>query len=123
MGKNYTSALRNPTRGETRAWLDDYSEQYGAIPEGEKAGSRGDQNIPQAVSDDGRTRQTVCTYLEAISTPDSLAGELERDIAAGRFEYRPVSNKAANEYADLILGQGIDEVFLRYIFMCAFYKH
>ena len=97
------SALRNPTRGETRAWLDGYAEQYGAIPEGEKAGSRGDQNIPQAVSDNGRTRQTVRAYLEAISTPDSLDGELEhrdslRTISENETVLHPINPITGEQY-------------------------
>lgn len=103
------SALRKPTREENRTWLDEYSEQYGAIPEGENVNSRGNQNVPKQIDDDTRTRQTVRTYLEALSTPDAVVGEVEKDIINGRFSYTPVSNVAASQNADRIIARGYDE--------------
>lgn len=108
------SALRKPTREENRAWLDEYSEQYGAIPEGENVNSRGNQNVPKQVDDDTRTRQTARTYLEALSTPDAVVGEVEKDIINGRFSYTPVSNVAANQNADRILARGYDEAMAQW---------
>ncbi len=108
------SALRKPTREENRTWLDEYSEQYGAIPEGENVNSRGNQNVPKQIDDDTRTRQTVRTYLEALSTPDAVVGEVEKDIINGRFSYTPVSNVAANQNADRILARGYDEAMAQW---------
>lgn len=103
------TSLRRPTRFENRAYLDDYADRYGTIPEGENINSRGDQNVPARTAPDNRVQQTVRTYLEALSTTDDVAGELEYEISNGTFSYSPITNESANRYADTVLSQGHDE--------------
>jgi len=103
------SVLREPTRTERRAWLDDYADTYGQIPEGEDVNSRGDQRIPRRIDSETKTRQTYRTYAEALTTPDDFVGELEKEIVDGRASYTPLSNKAAAGYAERKLAEGMEE--------------
>lgn len=107
--RDNTTTLRKPTRPEHRAWLDDYADTYGQIPEGEGVNSRGDQRIPRRIDSNSKIRQTYRTYAEAATTPDDFVGELEREIIDGRASYTPLSNKAAAGYAERKLSEGMDE--------------
>ena len=101
--------VRKPTRGENRAWLDDYASKNGALPEGEPINSRGNQNIPVSIEAGTKTTRAVRTYLEALSTPDDVAGELERQIINGEFMYMPSTNASANQYAERTIENGLRE--------------
>lgn len=107
--RDNNAVLREPTRTERRAWLDDYADTYGQIPEGEDVNSRGNQRIPRRIDSETKTRQTYRTYAEALTTPDDFVGTLEQEIVDGRASYTPLSNKAAAGYAERKLAEGMDE--------------
>ena len=66
-------------------------EQYGALPEGERAGSAAGREVkvPRRTSKDNKTRRTVRTVMEAAVTSDEIAGNLKEKIENGEFSYLP----------------------------------
>ena len=88
-------------------------EQYGALPEGERAGSAAGREVkvPRRTSKDNKTRRTVRTVMEAAVTSDEIAGNLKEKIENGEFSYLPTSNKKLLENAEtMVKEKGFDAV-------------
>lgn len=71
--------------------LQEMREQYGTIPEGEKAVR--DDSLP--VSMDGRSKvsRSARTVKGAAVTTDELAQEVDAQVAEGKLSYIPITNE------------------------------
>lgn len=91
------AAKSNPD--SVREQLDQKAEQYGAIPEGEKATRYA--NMPKQVDDSGKKMSRFArTLIEAEATSDSFVGELEKNALEGNYSHEVITDKAAMESAD-----------------------
>lgn len=91
------AAKSNPD--SVREQLDQKVEQYGAIPEGEKATRYA--NMPKQVDDSGRKMSRFArTLIEAEATSDSFVGELEKNALEGNYSHEVITDKAAMESAE-----------------------
>lgn len=91
------AAKGNPD--SVREQLDQKAEQYGAIPEGEKATRYA--NMPKQVDDSGKKMSRFArTLIEAEATSDSFVGELEKNALEGNYSHEVITDKAAMESAE-----------------------
>ena len=79
-------------------------EEYGTIPEGEKAVEK--IPVPTAVEDGRKTRRYVRTVIEGGTLPKRMIEDLGSEILAGNMSYEPVSDKSSQEYADKQINAG-----------------
>ena len=97
-------SLKNADEAITR--LAQYREKYGAFPRGEKAVR--DILFPRQTDDYTRVSRFSRTAAESASLTDEQAGALGAAVAEGRFNYEPVGDRAARQYAGTMLGRGED---------------
>ena len=97
-------SLKNTDEAITR--LAQYRERYGAFPRGEKAVR--DILFPRQTDDYTRVSRFSRTAAESASLTDEQAGALGAAVAEGRFNYDPIGDKAARQYAETMLGRGAD---------------
>lgn len=76
-----------------REQLDQYIQEYGAIPRGERPYR--EVQIPKRTSKTQKVSQTVRTILEAQATPDEAVQSIEELIADGTLSYNPYSDRQA----------------------------
>lgn len=79
-------------------------EEYGTIPEGEKAVEK--IPVPTAVDDGRKTRRYVRTVIEGGTLTKRMIEDLGSEILAGNMSYEPVSDKSSQEYADKQINAG-----------------
>lgn len=73
-------------------------EEYGTIPEGEKAVEK--IPVPKAVENKRKTGRFVRTITEGGALTERMVEEMGAKILLGDFSYDPVSDKEATKYAD-----------------------
>lgn len=76
-----------------REQLDQYIQEYGAIPRGERPYR--EVQIPKRTSETQKVSQTVRTILEAQATPDEAVQSIEELVADGTLSYNPYSDRQA----------------------------
>lgn len=76
-----------------REQLDQYIQEYGAIPRGERPYR--EIQIPKRTSEAQKVSQTVRTILEAQATPDEAVQSIEELVADGTLSYNPYSDRQA----------------------------
>ena len=76
-----------------REQLDQYIQEYGAIPRGERPYR--EVQIPKRTSKTQKVSQTVRTILEAQATPDEAVQSIEELVADGTLSYNPYSDRQA----------------------------
>ena len=81
-----------------RELLQQYREQYGLIPEGEKPYRKA--QIPKKTGENQHVSQTVRTVMEAKATPDEAIPDIESLVADGSFSYEAITDKQAIQDAD-----------------------
>ena len=68
-------------------------EQYGAIPQGERAAR--EVQVPKRTGEEQTVRRFVRTVLESEATPEEMVPAFDQEIAAGNFSYEPSSDSNA----------------------------
>lgn len=82
-----------------RNQLDSLIQQYGAIPEGEKAAR--DVRLPNQTGDGVKVRRFLRTAAEAEQTPEHAVDHITRmTLTDEGASYAPISDKSALSYAD-----------------------
>ena len=76
-----------------REVLDQYVEQYGAIPKGERPAR--EITMPRKTGERQNLSQTVRTILEARATPEGIVQNIEKLAADGTLSYNPYSDREA----------------------------
>lgn len=76
-----------------REQLDQYIQEYGAIPRGERPYR--EVQIPKRTSETQKVSQTVRTILEAQATPNEAIQRIEELVADGTLSYNPYSDRQA----------------------------
>ena len=93
----YTGQVLYSLKGQ-RELMQQYMEQYGIIPEGEKPHRKA--RLPKKTGENQRVSQTVRTAMEAKVTPDEAIPDIESLVADGSFSYEAITDKQAIQDAD-----------------------
>lgn len=82
-------------------------EEYGTIPEGEKAVEK--IPVPKSVDGKEKTRRFSRTVIETGALTDRMVEEMGTALLLGDFSYKVSSDKAAQEHADKAVKNGTAE--------------
>lgn len=103
-GSNYYDLLRKAGYIEQADALQRASGQYGTINRGEMPAR--DVQLPAQMDENTRVRRFARTAAESSILTDEQAGEIGKAVAEGRFNYEPITNKAARAHAESVLSRG-----------------
>lgn len=80
------------------------AKQYGTIQRGEMPAR--DVQLPTQMDENTRVRRFARTAAESSILTDEQAGEIGKAVAEGKFNYEPITNKAARAHAESVLSRG-----------------
>lgn len=103
-GSSYYDLLRRAGYIEQADALQRASGQYGTINRGEMPAR--DVQLPTQMDENTRVRRFARTAAESSILTDEQAGEIGKAVAEGRFNYEPITNKAARAHAESVLSRG-----------------
>lgn len=103
-GSSFDKLLRDAGYTQEADALLRASNRYGTIQRGEMPAR--DVQLPTQMDDTTRVRRFARTAAESSILTDEQAGEIGKAVAEGRFNYEPITNKAARAHAESVLSRG-----------------
>lgn len=103
-GSSFDKLLRDAGYTQEADALLRASNRYGTIERGEMPAR--DVQLPTQMDEYTRVRRFARTAAESSILTDEQAGEIGKAVAEGRFNYEPITNKAARAHAESVLSRG-----------------